>query len=91
MDECHHATKKHPYSIIMQMYKRYWIEESRMNGENKPTKILGLTASVVSVKCALPKFFKLVDDLEKNLWYTIIIIIYSTKHVQFLISVVDKP
>ena len=39
-----------------------------IEGDVKPTKVLGLTASVVSVKCALEKFFNLVNDLENTLW-----------------------
>ena len=67
MDECHHATNKHPYAICMQLYKQHWTRES-IDVNNQRTKILGLTASVVSVKCGLDKFFELMAKLESNLW-----------------------
>jgi len=68
MDECHHATKKHPYAICMQLYKQHWTQNSIELGDQR-TKILGLTASVVSEKCGLDNFFKLTAELESKLWY----------------------
>ena len=65
MDECHHATKNHSYNIVMKLYRQFWTEE--INKMEQKTKILGLTASVVSQKCTITNFFKLVSELEKNL------------------------
>ena len=52
-DECHHATKSHPYVQVMKCCDSHPRESS--------PRILGLTASILNNKCKTP------DELEQNL------------------------
>ena len=59
-DECHHAVKNHEYVQIMRRYK---------DGIDTlyPTRILGLTASLIPSKCKLGDLTKKIEDLENTL------------------------
>ncbi|CAF0962428.1 unnamed protein product [Brachionus calyciflorus] len=59
-DECHHATGSHPYTQIMKKLK-----EKRQEPNNVNVRVLGLTASIVNIKCNLPKFNKMMKKLEE--------------------------
>lgn len=53
-DECHRATGNHPYSQVL----------AKCREASAGLKKLGLTASIVTKKCNLDKFIKLVNELE---------------------------
>ena len=61
LDECHHAVKNHPYSVIMNMYN-----ENKSAGNPVP-KVLGLTACVVVETCNVEQFRKQKFRLEEKM------------------------
>ncbi|RDD44708.1 Endoribonuclease dcr-1, partial [Trichoplax sp. H2] len=69
-DECHHATKHHPYSRIMDAVKA--LEE-----QGRP-KILGLTACIFKGECKPSKVPQRLAELEEKLSSTIAIPGYLT-------------
>lgn len=61
-DECHHAVKNHDYVQIMRRYKDNY--EGHLE---HPTRILGLTASLIPSKCKPGDLKKKIEELEKTL------------------------
>jgi endoribonuclease Dicer len=50
LDECHHAVKKHPYSLVMSEFYHITSKESR-------PAVFGMTASPVNLKGREKKLF----------------------------------
>lgn len=59
-DECHHATKDHPYSQIMRFFDS--VEQS-----HQLPRVLGLTAALIQGKCRAVDVEKRITQLEKVL------------------------
>ena len=57
-DECHHATKDHPYSQVMRLFN----QES-----DQLPRVLGLTAALIQGKCRASEVEKRIRQLEKIL------------------------
>ena len=60
IDECHHATGKHPMREVM----RYYASVKQSNPEATLPRILGLTASVIQKKCKSREVPKMLKELE---------------------------
>ena len=59
-DECHHAVKNHDYVQIMRLYKDSM-------GMLNPTRIMGLTASLIPSKCKQGDLARKIEELENTL------------------------
>uniref|UniRef100_A0A915IC16 Dicer-1 n=1 Tax=Romanomermis culicivorax TaxID=13658 RepID=A0A915IC16_ROMCU len=59
-DECHHASKNHPYNLIM----KHYIETPK----NKRPRILGLTASLINERCDPKHLKEAISKLEASLY-----------------------
>jgi len=60
-DECHHATKEHPYAQVMRFFDVY------AGPLEQQPRVLGLTASLIHGKCRATDLEKRIRDLEKVL------------------------
>lgn len=59
-DECHHATKDHPYSQVMRFFDSF-------AQSDQPPRVLGLTAALVQGKCRAHEVEKRITQLERIL------------------------
>ncbi|KRY35178.1 Endoribonuclease dcr-1, partial [Trichinella spiralis] len=75
-DECHHATKQHPYKKIMELYKLCY----NNNDSGIQPRILGLTASVMNKKGDEIGLQKAIRNLETTLCSRVV----GTSHAELL-------
>ncbi|KRX17662.1 Endoribonuclease Dicer [Trichinella nelsoni] len=75
-DECHHATKQHPYKKIMELYKLCY----NNNNSGIQPRILGLTASVMNKKGDEIGLQKAIRNLETTLCSRVV----GTSHAELL-------
>ncbi|KRZ14848.1 Endoribonuclease Dicer [Trichinella zimbabwensis] len=75
-DECHHATKQHPYRKIMELYKLCY----NNNNNGVQPRILGLTASVMNKKGDENGLQKAIRSLETTLCSRVV----GTSHTDVL-------
>ncbi|KAF1798735.1 dsRNA-specific ribonuclease III dicer [Mucor lusitanicus] len=83
-DECHHASKGHPFNLIMiEFYHR--IYDNPVNQALDKPKIFGMTASPIHTSSK--KVLESISTLETSLQS----IVYTAKSTQELASAVKKP
>ncbi|GAN10589.1 dicer-like protein 1 [Mucor ambiguus] len=83
-DECHHASKGHPFNLIMIEFYHHIYDNPVNQGLDKPN-IFGMTASPIhtSTKKALESISTLETSLQS--------LVYTAKSSQELASAVQKP